>query len=403
MTANPAVKVEGVGKCYRLFPNGSARIVEWITRGHVRRHEEKWALKNVSFELQRGAALGIVGGNGAGKSTLLKILTGTTRPTTGSFVVNGRLGSLLELGAGFHPEFTGKDNLYMNAAVLGIPKAEVKARYEELVSFAELGEYLHQPVRTYSSGMAMRLGFTVAMMSNPEIMILDEVLAVGDQHFQKKCMDRIRDIRRAGTTILFVSHSVYHVRQMCDEAIWIHEGQVVMHGKPVDVTDEYVNFQYALSGGQSAIAEQKGGRGMFQDLPHLTDVRISRPGSTTPETKFKHGDEMEIQVGWRDPKLAGPHHIGIIVFRNDDVMIFGTSTEKDVGPLRGHEGRVVARIPISMLAGEFYVSAYLIEENREHVVDQRLTWARFKVTYDGIEKGIYQPDVKWRADAKVSP
>ena len=243
------------------------------------------------------------------------------------------------------------------------------------MSFAELGEYLHQPVRTYSSGMAMRLGFTVAMMSNPEIMILDEVLAVGDQHFQKKCMDRIRDIRKSGTTILFVSHSVYHVRQMCDEAIWLHEGQVVMHGKPVDVTDEYVNFQYALSGGQSAIVEQKGGRGAFQDLPHLTDVRINRAGSTTPETKFAYGDEMEIHVGWRDPKLAGPHHVGIIVYRNDDIMIFGSSTDKDVGPLRGHEGRVVARIPISMLAGEYYLSVYLVEENREHVVDQRLSWA----------------------------
>ena len=305
MTANPAVKVEGVGKCYRLFPNETARIVEWITRGHARRHEEKWALKDVSFELQRGSALGIIGGNGAGKSTLLKILTGTTRPTTGQFVVNGRLGSLLELGAGFHPEFTGKDNLYMNAAVLGIPKAEVKARYEELVSFAELGEYLHQPVRTYSSGMAMRLGFTVAMMANPEIMILDEVLAVGDQHFQKKCMDRIRDIRKSGTTILFVSHSIYHVRQMCDEAIWLHEGQVVMHGKPVDVTDEYVNFQYALSG--RAVRDRRAeGRPRRVAGPPAPDRRQDQPCR-------KHHPRNEVRVRRRDGdprRLEGPEARG---------------------------------------------------------------------------------------------
>jgi lipopolysaccharide transport system ATP-binding protein len=403
MDSRPAVKVEGLGKRYRLFPNGQARVVEWITRGRVRRHEEKWALKDVSFELKRGAALGIVGGNGAGKSTLLKILTGTTRPTTGRFEVNGRLGSLLELGAGFHSEFSGKDNLYMNAAILGIPKAEVRARYDELVAFAELGDYLMQPVRTYSSGMAMRLGFTVAMMANPEILILDEVLAVGDQHFQKKCMDRIREIRRAGTTILFVSHSVYHVRQMCDEAIWLHQGKPVMHGSPVDVTDEYVNFQYALSGGQSAIVEQHGGRGAFQDLPHLTEVRITRPGSDQPQRAFAYGEEMDIHLGWKDPKGSGPHHVGFIIYRNDDIMIFGSISEDDLGMLRGSGGKVVARVPVSMLAGEYYLSAYLLEENRDHVVDQRLAWARFKVTYRGIEKGVYQPEVHWRLEDGTGP
>jgi lipopolysaccharide transport system ATP-binding protein len=397
MASNVAVTVDGVGKCYRLYPNSSGRVVEWVTGGRLKRHEEKWALKDVSFELKRGDALGIVGSNGAGKSTLLKILTGTTRPTTGRFEINGRLGSLLELGAGFHPEFSGKDNLYMNAALLGVPKAEVKRRYDELAEFAELGDYLLQPVRTYSSGMAMRLGFTVAMMSNPEILILDEVLAVGDQHFQKKCMDRIRDIRRAGTTILFVSHSVYHVRQMCDAAIWIQGGRVVLAGKPVQVTDEYINFQYALSGGQSAIVEQHGGEGAFQDLPHLTEIRLTRPGEGAAASSFEYGGEMEVHIGWRDPKLAGPHHVGFIIYRNDDVMLFGSSTKDGLEPLRGHEGKVVARVPVSMLAGEYYLSAFMAEEHLEHVVDQRLSWARFKVTYDGIEKGIYQPAVSWSA------
>jgi ABC-type polysaccharide/polyol phosphate transport system ATPase subunit len=403
MKSDLAVRAEGLGKCYRLYDSGSGRVIEKLTRGRVKRHTEKWALRDVSFELPRGAALGVVGGNGAGKSTLLKILTGTTRPTTGRFEIHGRLGSLLELGAGFHPAFSGKDNIYMNAAMLGIPRAEVKRRYEELADFAELGDYLMQPVRTYSSGMSMRLGFTVAMMSNPDVLILDEILAVGDQHFQKKCMDRIREIREAGTTILFVSHSVYHVRQMCDEAIWIHQGQVVMRGNPVSVTDEYVNFQYALSGGQSAIAEKHGGEGAFKDLPHLSEVRLTRAGEEDPAAEFRYGDEMEVHIGWRDPKKTGPHHVGFIVYRNDDIMLFGASSKDGLPPLSGAGGSVVARLPVSMLAGEYYVSGFLVEENCEHVVDQRLSWARFKVTYEGIEKGIYQPAVKWTADNGTAP
>jgi ABC-type polysaccharide/polyol phosphate transport system ATPase subunit len=396
-SSDVAVSGTGLGKCYRLYPKSSGRLVEWVTRGRVKRHEEKWALKDVNFEVRRGGALGIVGGNGAGKSTLLKILTGTTRATTGTFELKGRLGSLLELGAGFHPEFSGRDNLYMNAAMLGIPRADVRRRYDELVAFAELGDYLMQPVRTYSSGMSMRLAFTVAMMSNPDILILDEILAVGDQHFQRKCMDRIREIREAGTTILFVSHSVYHVRQMCDEAMWIHEGHAIMRGNPTEVTDEYINFQYALSGGKSAIAEQHGGRGALKDLPHLADVQVTRPGETAPATTFRYGDEMEVRIAWRNPMANRGHHVGFIVYRNDDIMIFGSGTQHGLAPLEGTGGEVVARMPVSMLAGEYYLSGFMIEENLEHVVDQRLSWARFKVTYDGIEKGIYQPGVVWRA------
>jgi lipopolysaccharide transport system ATP-binding protein len=214
-------------------------------------------------------------------------------------------------------------------------------------------------------------------------------------------MERIREIREAGTTILFVSHSIYHVRQMCDEAMWLHEGVAVMHGNPTTVTDEYINFQYALSGGKSAIAEKYGGHGALKDLPHLTDVRLTRPGESEPATSFAYGEEMEIHMSWKDPALTGGHHVGFIIYRNDDVMIFGSGTQKGLPALRGREGEVVARVPVSLLAGEYYLSGFMVEENCDHVVDQRLSWARFKVTYDGIEKGIYQPDVAWRVVAGV--
>ncbi len=391
-----AVSVHNLGKCYRLYPDSGSRVVEWITGGRVRRHQEKWALRGISFDLPRGSALGVIGGNGAGKSTLLKILTGTTPPTTGTFSINGRLGSLLELGAGFHPDFNGKDNIYMNAAMLGVPKSEVKKRYDELSEFAELGDYLMRPVRTYSSGMAMRLGFTVAMMSKPDILILDEILAVGDQYFQKKCMDRIREIRERGTTILFVSHSLYHVRQMCDRAIWIHEGAPVMYGNPTEVSDEYVNFQYALSGGQAALAEKVTGHGSLKDLPHLGDVRLTRKGDPTPRTQFDHGDVMEITIDWHDPKQTGGWHVGFIVYRNDDVMLFGARTFDALPLLSGKGGSVVATVPVGMLAGEYFVSGFMLDDTCEHIIDQRLSWARFKVAFPGIEKGVYQPPVTWR-------
>ncbi len=391
----PAVTATNIGKCYRLYPDSASRLVEWITRGKAVRHSEMWALKNVSFELEKGSALGVIGGNGAGKSTLLKILTGTTRATTGSYEIDGRLGSLLELGAGFHPEFTGKDNLYMNAAILGIPKDEVRRRFDELAEFADIGEYLMRPVRTYSSGMAMRLGFAVAMMSNPDILILDEILAVGDQHFQKKCFDRIKELRERGTTFLFVSHSTYHIRQICDRALWLQNGEPVMLGDPTLVTDEYVNFQYALSGGQSAIAASHGGEGALKDLPHLVSISIHAAGSEETSETFEHGDTIEVRMRWRDPQ-KGAHHAGFILYRNDETMCFGTRTTDQMKAVGGTEVEIVAKLPLQVLAGEYYLSGFLLDESSEHVLDQRLAWTRFKVTYKGIEKGVFRAPVTWR-------
>jgi ABC-type polysaccharide/polyol phosphate transport system ATPase subunit len=390
-----SVSVSNLGKLYRVYPDSWSRVAEFATRGRVRRHQEKWALRGVSFDLPKGSALGIVGANGAGKSTLLKMLTGTMRPTEGSYEIKGRLGSLLELGAGFHPEFSGRDNIFMNAAILGVPRAEVKRRYDELAEFAELGEYLDRPVRTYSSGMQMRLGFAVATMARPEVLILDEVLAVGDQHFQKKCMDRIREIRLSGATILFVSHSVYHVRQICDRAIWIHDGQAVMDGNPIPVTDEYSNFQHALSGGQAALQAQKTGTVNSAGLPHLGHVVVARePGGGSTDVVM-HGDEVEIRFGWSNPGGQGRFHLGCMVLRNDDVLCFGLRTAEQLPALEGPGGEVSLRFKSRLLAGDFYVSGYLLDESCDHVLDQRLAWARFKSTYDGMERGVFMPEPRW--------
>jgi ABC-type polysaccharide/polyol phosphate transport system ATPase subunit len=391
-----AVSVRDVGKRFRLYPSSWSRVVDFATAGKSKRAQETWALRHVSFEIPRGVALGVVGANGAGKSTLLKILTGTMRPTEGSFSIKGSLGSLLELGAGFHPEFSGKDNIYMNAAILGLSRAEVKRRYDELAEFADLGDYLERPVRTYSSGMQMRLGFAVAMMAKPDVLILDEVLAVGDQHFQKKCMDRIREIRRSGATILFVSHSLYHVRQICDRAIWIHGGNVVMDGMPIPVTDEYSNF-HSLEGGRAHLHASKTGGTAVTTLPHLGSVTIAKADANDSVEEVAFGDEVDVRLSWRNPTGEGRFHLGCLVVRNDDVLCFGTRTFEHLPAAEGTSGEVAFRFRCSLLAGEYYVSGFLLDEACEHVIDQRLAWTRFTVKHDGIERGVFKPDVVWRA------
>lgn len=395
-----AVSVKGLGKAYRVYSDSASRVVEALSFGRAKRHKEKWALRDVNFELERGTALGVVGANGAGKSTLLKILTGTMRPTTGSYAINGTLGSLLELGAGFHSDFTGRDNVFMNAAILGIPRAEVKRRYDELADFAELGDYLDRPVRTYSSGMQMRLGFAVAMMAKPEVMILDEVLAVGDAHFQKKCMDRIREIRLSGATVLFVSHSVYHVRQICDRAIWIHDGQVVMDGTPIRITDEYSSYQHSLAGGAARAAAAGGASGGKEALPHLTTCEIRKVGDASPRGEgpvpLDHGDEVEMRFGFANPAGNLKTHFGVLVLRNDDVLCFGVRSVEQLPAMTGTGGTASFRFKNDMLAGDYYVSGFLLDESCEHVLDQRIAWGKFTVRYGGMERGVYLPRVAWR-------
>jgi lipopolysaccharide transport system ATP-binding protein len=389
------VVVSGLSKRYKIYPDSWSRVMEWASGGRMRKHAEKWALRGVSFEVPRGSSLGVVGANGAGKSTLLKILAGTTLPTSGTYSIEGRLGSLLELGAGFHPEFSGKDNIFMNAAIMGISKAEVRERFEELAEFAEVGEYLLRPVRTYSSGMSMRLAFAVAMMSRPDVLILDEVLAVGDQHFQKKCMDKVREIRMSGTTVLFVSHSVYHVRQICDNAIWIHDGAVVTSGNPINVTDEYVNFQYALSGGQSAQAAKTQAVTAAAGAPHLGEMKITAAGADEWRADFVSGEVVDIHLEVRNPAGHGRFHVGIIVNRNDDVQIFSSRSLESGCFFEGSGGSMRVRVPLSLTSGEFYVSGYLLDESCEHVIDQRLSWCRFKVQHGGMEKGTFLANTQW--------
>ncbi|WP_312515949.1 ABC transporter ATP-binding protein [Massilia sp.] len=233
------IDVSNLGKAYKQYGNRWSRLAEWILPGKQQRHKLKWVLNDINFRLSPGDAVGIIGINGAGKSTLLKLITGTAQPTTGSVTISGRVAALLELGMGFHPDFTGRQNVFMAGQLLGLAVDEIAELMPQIESFAEIGDYIDQPVRVYSSGMQMRLAFSVATVRRPDVLIVDEALSVGDAYFQHKSFDRIRQFRKQGTTLLIVSHDRAAMQSICDRAILLDAGRLAMQGTPEEVMDYY--------------------------------------------------------------------------------------------------------------------------------------------------------------------
>jgi lipopolysaccharide transport system ATP-binding protein len=249
------VSLRGVSKSYRLYDRPADRLREALWRGRRSYAREFWALRDVSLEVRRGETVGVIGRNGCGKSTLLQLVAGTLTPTRGSVSVTGRVAPLLELGSGFNPEFTGRENVFLNGAILGVPSATLRARMQDILAFADIGEYVDQPVKTYSTGMFVRLAFAVAVMVDPDVLVIDEALAVGDTVFQHRCMRKIQEFRAAGKTILFVSHDSSAITTLCNRAVWLHEGRERVSGDPERVVKEYLAFAYAETERELAGAE----------------------------------------------------------------------------------------------------------------------------------------------------
>jgi len=244
---DPIIVVDDISKSYPIYGHliGSMKEFLFHARSSLKSFKKSnfEALRDVSFEVARGEAVGIIGRNGAGKSTLLGLIAGVLRPTRGRVVVNARVSPLLELGGGFHPDLTGKENILLNGVLLGMTKNEVKAKMQKIIEFSELGDFIEQPIRTYSSGMLARLGFSIVAHLDPELLLIDEVLAVGDKNFQKKCIDKIMEFRRNGVTIIFVSHSMPDVEKLCDKVVWIEERSIRSMGKPAEVIERYLKFE----------------------------------------------------------------------------------------------------------------------------------------------------------------
>jgi len=255
MSSEVAIKVSNLGKCYHIYDKPHDRLLQMLRRGRKQYYREFWALRNVSFEMKKAETAGIVGRNGSGKSTLLQLICGLLNPTEGSVTTSGRIAALLELGSGFNPDFTGRENVFLNAAVLGLSEAEIKARFDRIAAFADIGDFLDQPVKSYSSGMSARLGFAVAINVDPDILVVDEALAVGDEAFQRKCFARISALRAGGTTILFVSHSGATVVELCDRAILIDHGESILIGDPKLVIAKYQRLAYAPPARQEQVRQ----------------------------------------------------------------------------------------------------------------------------------------------------
>ena len=277
MTA--ALQVRGVSKQYRTYARPGDRLKESLTRGRLRRHKEFWALHDVSFELNKGDIVGIIGPNGCGKSTMLQIIAGTLEPTQGEVWHEGRISALLELGAGFDPEFTGVENVYMNASLLGFSRRETDALFPQIERFAEIGDFITQPVKTYSSGMYVRLAFAIAASVEPDILIIDEALAVGDAVFQHRCLRRIKELHERGTTVLFVSHDVAAIRALCSRAILMSHGRIISDGDPADVLNRY----------QEIVMERE--RAFEAESEALSEVAPAEAAKFEPLTfSYRHGN-----------------------------------------------------------------------------------------------------------------
>ncbi|HEU4596659.1 MAG TPA: ABC transporter ATP-binding protein [Pyrinomonadaceae bacterium] len=338
-----ALRVENVSKQYRIYERPGDRLKESLTRGRVKRHREFWALQEVGFEIEAGTTVGVVGPNGCGKSTLLQIIAGTLEPTHGDVWREGRIAALLELGAGFDPEFTGVENVQMNAALMGLSRRETERLLPEVERFAEIGPFIRQPVKTYSSGMYVRLAFAVAACVEPDILVIDEALAVGDAVFQHRCLRRIKEVQERGATVLFVSHDAAAVRALCTRAILLNAGRVVADGKPTDVLNRYQKIimerERAFEESEAA-ARSSEGRGEDETLAPLRYTYRHGDGSAEilsaemlDATRraveiVETGEALTVRVRARFNAEVEDAVVGFLIRNRHGVHAYGTNTKE---------------------------------------------------------------------------
>ncbi|MCP4658749.1 MAG: ABC transporter ATP-binding protein [bacterium] len=388
------ISVCHLSKTYRVYDRPWDRFREVLERRP--RHRAFHALADVSFEVPRGQGLGIIGENGAGKSTLLKILSGVTAPTRGTMEVGGTVASLLELGMGFHPELTGRQNIRLTAAMMGLAEETVERKIAEIIDFSELGDFVERPVKTYSTGMAMRLGFSIAAQLEPEILIIDEALAVGDGYFQKKCMDRLLELVEGGCTLLFCSHALYYISSFCDRALWLRQGHVAALGAVHDVVREYENFLLSKRRpGEEPAAETAKPAAETAKPARIVTARLAEHRE---EAGYHFQDPWILEVEWetRTPELA--FHVGVGIDRIDGVQVCSFSTHRDgLAPVTGEEHyRARLLIPeLPILKGEYALYVYLLDESGLHVYDQEVIQRAFRVEAPDYEFGLIATGHRW--------
>mgnify|MGYP000243955849 CR=1 FL=1 len=403
MSYRPIIEVEQINKCYHLYNQPQDRLKQLLWRGKKQFFREFWALRDINFSIQPGEVIGIIGKNGSGKSTLLQLICGTLTPTSGNISVNGRVAALLELGAGFNPEFTGRENIAMNAAIMGLSEAQIQAKTDEIIEFSEIGEFIDQPVKTYSSGMYVRLAFSVAINVDPDILVIDEALSVGDGAFARKSFERIMQLKEAGKTILFCSHSLYQVEAICNQVIWLNKGHLQAIGKPADIIVEYNTF---LKKNDQTDTPQK--------TPKETTLTVEPTSNTTSFTKIaisvddEVGKELHLKSRYSTLKITveftasldtplpsialtidniSGEHITSAGTLNDDFILSINSS-----------GQGIANIEfpnIPLLKGIYFIDLFLLCEQGLHAYQTIKQAAKLIVSQSDLEIGIVSLPHSW--------
>lgn len=404
MSYRPVISAQKLGKTFHLYQRPIDRLKQMLALGGQKKHYQEFvALQDCSFDLGKGEVLGLVGRNGAGKSTLLQLVCGTLTSTSGSLMVQGRIAALLELGAGFNPEFTGRENIYLNASILGLGKAEIDQRYEGIVDFSGIADFIHQPVKTYSSGMYVRLAFSIATSVDPDILVIDEALSVGDGAFARKSFDRIMQLKDKGATILFCSHSMYQVEALCTRALWLERGQVQAAGDPATVVARYQTFldsDFVQAGqGKRETSVPTGHARILTVLTQVDDIV-----GTALEVQSAQ-QTLEVCVKFAsDPILPVP--VAAVSINGADGRILASSSTQvdDLVLVRDEVGRGTATIKfpgIPLLKGEYFVWAYLLSEDGIHTYDTASNVASLHFKQQGLEQGIVSLAHIWSAEKGV--
>lgn len=402
---NNAITVTDLTKVYKLYEKPFDRVKETFSRNKVY-SREFFALNHISFSIPKGTTVGFVGRNGAGKSTLLKLLTGVLKTTTGRVEVSGNVSALLELGAGFNMDFTGRENIYLNATVMRIPKAEIEAKMEAILQFADIGTFIDQPVKTYSSGMFVRLAFAVAIHVNPDILIVDEALAVGDTRFQLKCMEKFMQFQKEGKTVLFVSHDIHMIKRFCERVIWLNEGQVVMDGETDQVTDMYHDFLKSGLSLEDFWAEiEDRGPVLLED--EISQIDIAELRTLTMKNAdgqiiedITHGEEVHLEIEYvvNDAGIEEPV-LGVAIRRADHTYICGLNTRLDGLKLPWKRGRNRIELvydAFNLVGGNYYFDVAIMDHTATVNIDYKTKMKSFFVKMGYIAEGVVVLSHRWQ-------
>lgn len=400
-----AISLQGVAKRYVIYNKPQDHLKALLWGGRKQYGKTFWALRETTIQIRAGEVVGIVGRNGAGKSTLLQLVCGTLTPSLGSVTVHGKVAALLELGAGFNPDFTGRENVYLNAAILGFSREEIDNRFERIIAFADIGDVIDQPVKTYSSGMYVRLAFSVAINVDPDILVIDEALSVGDGVFARKSFDRIMAMKDAGKTILFCSHSTYHVESICSRAIWLNQGRVERDGPAAQVISAYNDFLgHEAHGIVAEVAERDEQPKLVPTyLPgqaRVTKITASANGQTGKRLNLHCGQhDLVLTVDFvADPALQSPSVL-MSLFSVSGTLVCSAGSHND-GVVLGRDahgvGKAVLHFPrIPLLKGEYFINVFLACERGMYYYESILYDVELEVTQDGLEQGVVTLPHHW--------